>query len=30
VLEPLFEHIADTMLDAFIRRADTVHGRHPG
>ncbi len=26
VLEPLFDHIANTMVDAFIRRADSVHG----
>jgi len=25
-LGPLFEHIADTMVDAFKRRADAVHG----
>lgn len=25
-LEPLFDHIADTMVDAFIRRAQAVHG----
>lgn len=25
-LEPLFSHIADTMVDAFTRRADTVYG----
>lgn len=25
-LGPLFEHIADTMVDAFKRRADTVYG----
>jgi ribosome-associated toxin RatA of RatAB toxin-antitoxin module len=29
LLEPLFEHIADTMVDAFTRRADEVHGRDP-
>jgi len=29
LLEPLFEHIADTMVDAFTRRADEMHGRHP-
>jgi len=29
LLEPLFEHIADTMVGAFTRRADEVHGRHP-
>jgi len=27
VLEPLFEHIADSMVDAFTRRADEDHGR---
>ena len=26
-LEPLFDHIANTMVDAFIRRADAVYGR---
>ena len=26
VLQPLFEKIADSMVDAFIRRADEVHG----
>ena len=26
VLEPLFDHIADTMVDAFIRRAQTIYG----
>lgn len=26
VLEPLFNHIANTMVDAFIRRAQTVYG----
>jgi ribosome-associated toxin RatA of RatAB toxin-antitoxin module len=26
-LEPLFSHIADTMVDAFVRRADALHGR---
>lgn len=26
VLGPLFDHIADTMVDAFIRRAGTVYG----
>ena len=26
VLEPLFDHIANTMVDAFIRRAQTVYG----
>ncbi len=29
-LEPLFQRIADTMLDAFVRRADAVHGKDPG
>jgi ribosome-associated toxin RatA of RatAB toxin-antitoxin module len=29
LLEPLFNHIADTMVDAFTRRADELHGRHP-
>lgn len=29
LLEPLFEHIADTMVEAFTRRADQIHGeRH--
>ena len=27
LLEPLFDRIADTMVDAFARRADEVHGR---
>jgi len=26
LLEPLFNHIADTMVDAFTRRADELHG----
>jgi ribosome-associated toxin RatA of RatAB toxin-antitoxin module len=26
LLEPLFDRIADTMVDAFARRADEVHG----
>jgi ribosome-associated toxin RatA of RatAB toxin-antitoxin module len=26
VLEPLFERIANTMVDAFVRRAEEVHG----
>jgi ribosome-associated toxin RatA of RatAB toxin-antitoxin module len=26
--EPLFDEIADTMVDAFTRRADEVHGQH--
>lgn len=30
VLEPLFENIADTMVDAFMRRARAVHGRAAG
>lgn len=30
LLEPLFEHIADTMVDAFMRRARAVHGRAAG
>ena len=29
-LEPLFERIANTMVDAFTRRADEVYGKHPG
>jgi len=29
LLEPLFDQIADTMVDAFTRRADEVHGRDP-
>ena len=29
-LEPLFDHIADTMVDAFVRRAEAVHGRSAG
>ena len=30
LLEPLFNHIADTMVDAFTRRADDLHGRAAG
>jgi ribosome-associated toxin RatA of RatAB toxin-antitoxin module len=30
LLEPLFDNIADTMVDAFMRRADEVHGRAEG
>src|SRR4051812_16693908 len=29
VLEPLFDKIADTMVDAFTRRADELYGQHP-
>ena len=29
LLEPLFDEIADTMVDAFKRRADELHGDHP-
>ena len=29
LLGPLFSHIADTMVDAFTRRADELHGRDP-
>ncbi|HEX9433229.1 MAG TPA: type II toxin-antitoxin system RatA family toxin [Burkholderiales bacterium] len=29
LLEPLFDQIADTMVDAFTRRADEIHGRNP-
>lgn len=29
-LGPLFEHIADTMVDAFTRRADSLRGRDAG
>lgn len=29
LLEPLFGGIADSMVDAFSRRADAVHGQHP-
>ena len=29
VLEPLFNGIADTMVDAFTRRADELYGRDP-
>jgi ribosome-associated toxin RatA of RatAB toxin-antitoxin module len=29
LLEPLFEQIANTMVDAFTRRADEIHGRNP-
>ena len=28
LLEPLFDEIADTMVEAFTRRADELHGRH--
>jgi ribosome-associated toxin RatA of RatAB toxin-antitoxin module len=27
MLEPLFDHIADTMVDAFTRRAGDLHGK---
>ena len=27
MLAPLFDHIADTMVDAFTRRADDLHGK---
>jgi ribosome-associated toxin RatA of RatAB toxin-antitoxin module len=30
LLEPLFEHIANTMVDAFTRRARDVYGTNPG
>ena len=30
VLEPLFDKIAHTMVDAFTRRADELYGQHPG
>lgn len=30
LLEPVFEHIADTMVDAFIRRADAIYGHAHG
>jgi len=30
ILNPLFAHIADTMVDAFVRRADELHGRAGG
>ena len=30
LLEPLFDKIADTMVDAFTRRADELYGQHPG
>ena len=30
MLEPLFDKIADTMVDAFTRRADELYGEHPG
>jgi len=29
VLDPLFGHIANTMVDAFLREADTRHGQAP-
>jgi len=29
LLQPLFHRIADTMVDAFTRRADEVHGHPP-
>lgn len=28
VLGPVFHYIADSMVDAFVRRAESVHGRH--
>jgi ribosome-associated toxin RatA of RatAB toxin-antitoxin module len=28
VLEPLLDHVADTIVDAFTRRADELYGRH--
>lgn len=30
LLEPVFENIANTMVDAFSRRAEALHGQHPG
>jgi ribosome-associated toxin RatA of RatAB toxin-antitoxin module len=30
LLEPLFEHVADTMVDAFTRRADALHSGDAG
>lgn len=30
MLEPLFDHIADTMVDAFTRRAEVVYGASQG
>ena len=30
MLEPLFDHIADTMVTAFSRRADQLYGKTPG
>ena len=30
VLEPLFDHIANTMVDAFIRRAEALYGQARG
>ncbi len=30
LLEPLFDRIADTMVDAFTRRADEIHGTSRG
>ena len=30
VLEPLFGQIADTMVDAFVRRAEALYGRAAG
>jgi ribosome-associated toxin RatA of RatAB toxin-antitoxin module len=29
LLEPLFESIANSMVEAFSRRADALHGQHP-
>jgi ribosome-associated toxin RatA of RatAB toxin-antitoxin module len=29
-LEPLFDHIADTMVDAFVRRAEAIYGSPAG
>ena len=30
LLEPLFDRMADTMVDAFAKRADALHGSSPG
>ena len=30
LLQPLFDRIADTMVDAFSRRADEIYGSHQG
>jgi ribosome-associated toxin RatA of RatAB toxin-antitoxin module len=29
LIGPVFSHIADTLIDAFVRRAEQVHGARP-